>query len=151
VSGPPRKPVALQLIRGNPGKRKLPKEPQPASSPRCPEPPDYVTGAAADEWKRVGPQLHALGLLTLVDLSAFAVYCISFARWKLAEGLLEGQPLVVGGYNENPVVNPLVRVAGQAARDTVRFAAEFGMTPSSRAGVSAAGKPFPSKFGDLLA
>jgi P27 family predicted phage terminase small subunit len=139
------------LIQGNPGKRKLPKEPQPEIAKTCPEPPPFVIGAAADEWKRVAPQLYVLGLLTLVDLSCFAAYCTSFARWKLAEELLAGQPFVVEGYEGNPIINPLVRVAGQAARDTVRFASEFGMTPASRAGVSAAGTPTPSKFGDLLA
>jgi P27 family predicted phage terminase small subunit len=110
-----------------------------------------VTGAAADEWRRVGPQLHALGLLTQVDLNTFAVYCVSFGRWKLAEKLLEGESLVAEGYEKNPIQNPLVRIASQAARDTVRFASEFGMSPASRAGVSAGGTPTPSKFGDLLA
>jgi phage terminase small subunit len=101
------KPVRLRLIQGNPGKRRLPKEPQPEIAKTCPEPPLFVTGEAADEWKRLAPELFRLGLLTQVDLGAFAIYCTTFARWKLAEKLLEGQPFIVGGYNENPVINPL--------------------------------------------
>jgi hypothetical protein len=32
--------------------------------------------------------LHALGLLTVLDINLFAAYCVSFARWKQAETLL---------------------------------------------------------------
>jgi P27 family predicted phage terminase small subunit len=152
MSGPPPKPVRLKLIQGNPGHRKLPKEPQPASSSRCPPPPDYLTGSAADEWKRIAPELHRIGLLTKVDLNCLAVYCASFARWKLAEELLAKEPLTAEGYEGNPMIqHPLVRIASQAARDVLRAGAEFGLSPASRARISAGFPPGPSKFGDLLA
>jgi phage terminase small subunit len=60
---------------------------------------------------------------------------------------------VVDGSNNNKVVNPLIKIAEMSARDLIRFGNEFGLTPSSRARVRAAGDPTaaPSKFHGLLA
>jgi phage terminase small subunit len=39
--------------------------------------------------------------------------------------------------NGNAIQNPLIGTANKAASDMVRYAAEFGMTPSARARISA--------------
>src|SRR5262249_50774723 len=119
--------------------------------PKCPEPPDWITGFAAAEWRRIGPELHALGLLTNLDITVFGAYCVSYGRWRAAEELLAGEALVVAGYEKNPVQNPLVRVARESARDVLRAGAELGLSPSARVRVAAEMPPGPSKFGDLLA
>jgi P27 family predicted phage terminase small subunit len=145
-------PIKLRLLRGNPGRRPIPREPQPKSAPKCPEPPEYVTGLAAAEWRRIAPELHRLGLLTVLDQTVFAVYCVSYGRWRAAEELLAAEPVVVRGCEGSPVQNPLCRIAREAARDLLRAGAEFGLTPSARARISAGlPPPGPSKFGDLLA
>jgi len=152
LSGPPPTPTRLKLIRGNPGRRPLRREPEPACAPKCPEPPPHVTEHGADEWRRTGPELHRLGLLSVLDMSAFEAYCIAYGRWRKAEEELVDAELVVPGSTENRVANPLLKIATRAARDLIRFGSEFGLTPSARARV-AAGRVFPedSKFGDLLA
>jgi P27 family predicted phage terminase small subunit len=71
-------------MRGNPGKRRLPNEPQPQIAKTCPEPPPFLVGHARDEWWSVGPQLHQMGLLTCVDLACFAAYCNSYGVWRQA-------------------------------------------------------------------
>src|SRR5262245_19090788 len=145
-------PFPLKVLRGNPSKKPLRPGPQPTSAKTCPEPPDYITGYAAREWKRLAPELWALGLLTNLDLTVFGAYCVSYGRWRAAEELLAGEPLVASGYEGNPIQNPLVRIASQAARDLLRIGVEFGLTPSARARVAAGMPPRPpSKFGDLLA
>jgi P27 family predicted phage terminase small subunit len=159
MRGPPPTPLHLRLLKGNPGKRALRPEPQPMVTPDVPEPPGFLLPAAKAEWLRLGPELHALGLLTTLDITAFAVYCQAMGRWLLAEELLAkaaegdaaGGGLVVDGSAGSPVINPMLRIAIQAARDVIRFGAEFGLTPSSRTRVAAAGYKQPSKFGDLLA
>jgi phage terminase small subunit len=66
-----------------------------------------------------------------------AAYCTAYARWRTTEELLAR-------------MDPNARIAGQAARDMVRFAGHFGMTPSARARIAAWGWREPrSKFGDL--
>ena len=145
-------PFPLKVLRGNPSKKPLRPGPQPTSAKTCPEPPDYITGYAVREWKRLAPELWTLGLLTILDESAFAAYCVSYGRWLAAEELLQGEPLVTNGCEGNQVQSPLVRIAREAARDLLRAGAEFGLTPSARARLSAGLPPSPpSKFGDLLA
>ena len=59
---------------------------------------------------------------------------------------------MVEGCEGNKVQNPICRIAREAARDVVKYAQEFGMTPSARARVAAGMPPGSvSKFGDLLA
>lgn len=74
MSGPPRKPTRLRILEGNPSKRPLPNnEPQP--DPTMPECPDWLMADAKEEWHRVAPELHRIGLLTIVDQTALAGYC----------------------------------------------------------------------------
>jgi hypothetical protein len=64
----------LKLIKGNPGKRPLPKdEPQP--DPAIPEKPDYLDAEASKEWDRIVPELERLGLLTQLDRAMLVSYC----------------------------------------------------------------------------
>src|SRR5436190_20764683 len=45
----------------------------------CPEPPTWLSAAALEEWNRLGPQLAAAGLLTLLDAVAFGMLCTAYA------------------------------------------------------------------------
>ena len=76
-------PTALRKLEGNRGKRPFnEREPQP--SPGEPAMPP-LSREAAKEWKRIVPILMALGILTVADGSALAIYCTAFARWQQAE------------------------------------------------------------------
>jgi P27 family predicted phage terminase small subunit len=145
-------PIKLRLLRGNPGRRPLLREPQPKSAPKCPSPPAHLSEYAVQEWKRVSGELWALGLLTILDETSFAAYCQSYGLWRLAEERLASEDLVAPGSERNKVVNPVLKIACQAARDLIRFGSEFGLTPSARARVAAGMPPSAtgSKFGDLL-
>ena len=162
MPGPPPTPLHLRLLRGNPSKRPLRAEPEPAQPATCPDPPPFVTGYAADEYWRVAPELHKLGLLTVVDLMPACAYCVSYSRWRTAEETLarmaESDPvthaLLIKSSDGNPRRNPLVKIAADAAADMVSYAGEFGMTPVARSRIAAGvgGQP-PSrgKFDGLLA
>jgi P27 family predicted phage terminase small subunit len=152
MSGPPPVPVKLRVLRGNPSRRPLPREPQPRSASKCPAAPEHLSEYAKDEWRRVSPELHALGLLTILDESTFAAYCSAYGVWRLAEERLAHEDLLSPGSERNMVPNPLLRISAQAARDLIKFGSEFGLTPSARARVAAGMPPAPpSKFGDLIA
>ncbi|HEY2230005.1 MAG TPA: P27 family phage terminase small subunit, partial [Xanthobacteraceae bacterium] len=81
MRGPPPTPLHLKLLKGNPGKRRLRPEPEPAREPQGPDPPPFVRGFGADEWFRTAPELWRLGLLTTLDTATFAIYCMSYMRW----------------------------------------------------------------------
>jgi P27 family predicted phage terminase small subunit len=147
-------------LRGNPSKRSFRLGVQPAWPPEIPEPPDFLgTGEARQEWLRLAPQLHALGLLTAVDVPMLAVYCTSYERWRTALSLLNQleandpvmKGLLIKSRDRGAVRNPLLAVVRHEA-DTMRLlAAEFGFTPSARSRIHAVDPVGPSKFEGLIA
>ena len=139
MPGPPPKPTVLKFKRGNPGHQKLNKnEPQPTIPAQLPEPPPFLSGYAKDEWWRLVGELCQLKLLTIADTMTFAAYCQSYARWRQAEEALmkmaERDPvtgaLLIRSSVGDPRVNPLIRIADNAALGMVRYASEFGLSPA---------------------
>jgi P27 family predicted phage terminase small subunit len=132
-------PTKLKLLRGNPGRRPL-NEDEPAPAAGEIDAPDWLEGAAAQEWRRMAPVLHRLGLLTEIDGNALAAYCQAWARWREAEGQIKKFGMVIKGKGGFPVISPFVAIANRAMAQMRGFLVEFGMTPSARSRVGAAGK-----------
>lgn len=128
-------PTALKLRRGNPGKRALPKnEPKPIGPVTCP---DWLSQAAKTEWRRIAPVLVKAGIVTAADRAALAVYCQQYARVASAERLVEEQGPIVKSPSGYPIQNPNLAIANKAATLLIKYAAELGITPSSRTRVEA--------------
>lgn len=133
------KPTNLKRLEGNPGKRRLPTN-EPTPPMEMPSPPAHLDEYALEEWNRVAEGLNAMGVLAGVDQATFAAYCAAYSRWRLAEEELnilakksKLQSLVLKTVSGNWIQQPLIGIANKAAGDMVRFAAEFGMSPSARA------------------
>ena len=141
-SGPRHSPNVVALS----GLRRQSRE-QPRSDTRgeMPARPDWLGKYALDEWDRVAPALYRLGILDVVDGGALEAYCDAYHVWRTArEQLLkfeeELEKGAAGAYimktqAGNSIVSPLLGIMNKARRDMVRFAAEFGMTPSGRTGL----------------
>ena len=138
------KPTALKLIEGNKGKRSLPKK--EAVIALCePTPPAFLCDDAKVEWGRVCSALFSAGLMTELDRAALSAYCAAYGRWAQAERAINtmagkdgiNAALLIKTKEGNAIQNPLVGIANKARADVVRFAAEFGMTPSARTRVTA--------------
>ena len=65
------KPTAVKELEGNPGKRPL-NELEPKPKKKAPKCPGWLDAEAKTEWRRVAKQLEELGVLTEVDMAAFA-------------------------------------------------------------------------------
>jgi P27 family predicted phage terminase small subunit len=148
------KPTHLKLVTGNPGKRPLPQA-EAKVAPARPSPPPHLSDEAKVEWGRVSEDLFKVGLLSDVDRAALAAYCQAYARWVQAERAITEMAkrdqltggLMIRTSNGNAIQNPLVGTVNKAAADMVRYAAEFGMTPSARSRINAeppAGEPDPA-------
>jgi len=132
-------PTHLKLVKGNPGKRPI-NEREPVPTSELPSVPEHLDDLAKVEWGRVSEELYRMGILSGVDRAALAVYCQAYARWeraeraiaKIAERDAGTGGLMIRTTNGNMVQNPLVGTANKAMSDMVRYAAEFGMTPSAR-------------------
>jgi P27 family predicted phage terminase small subunit len=130
------KPTALKTLEGNPGKRQLnTNEPKPVSkAPSCPK---WLEEDAKKEWRRLAKQMEQLGILTEVDMAAFAGYCQAYARWKAAEEFITKHGAIVktpSGYWQQV---PQVSIAQQYLKDMQKFAEQFGLTPASRSRIVA--------------
>ena len=128
-------PTALKLLRGNPGHRPL-NDREPAPKAKLPKVPEYLSDVAKQEWRRTGRRLAALGLVTEIDGTALAAYCVAFARWVDAEKQIQqsGTVIKVGKMLQ---VSPYLAIANKAMAQMCRLLGDFGMTPSSRSRVKA--------------
>lgn len=132
------KPTALKIIAGNPGRRKL-QEFEPKFDPSQPTPPPFLNDDAKVEWGRISGVLYEAGVLTDVDRGVLAAYCQAYGVWAQAEREIEKlqQSSVLNGLilktkDGNFIQQPLLGIANKARADMVKYAAEFGMSPSSR-------------------
>lgn len=126
------KPTTLHVLHGTfNSTRHADRANEPRPQGKLLKPPEFLDAIAREEWQRVRKELHDLGLLTAVDRSALAAYCVSYSRWVQAEEAIKSQALMVkNGEAIGP--NPFIAIANRAMEQMMRAAAEFGMTPSAR-------------------
>lgn len=154
------KPSHLRVIEGNPGKRAInSQEPKPPVS-RGLTAPAHLSVDGKREWKRISRSLELLGLLADIDREALAAYCGAHGVLVAAERALKAYARTDEGKKHGPMLvatpggaliqHPLVGVARRARLDLVKFAAEFGMTPSARSRVKVQPGEKGSKFAGLV-
>lgn len=139
--GPPKKPLALIEMEGNPGHhgqaRLNPNQPRPVVG--LPDPPDWLYPEARQEWYRLGEQLVALGVMTTVDYMGFAVLCQAYGRWARAEYDIKHEPEFSPGSRGNITLNPRYQVIRMCVDDIKKMLGQFGLTPASRNEIASAG------------
>ena len=132
----PKKPTNILKITGNPGKRPLNEdEPQPPEAvPDMPK--NILSKEAAEEWRRIVPQLEACGLLTGIDRAALIVYCQCYGDFVKCERLIKRNGRIVKTPNGMLQTSPYITQRNQAAQLMHKYLTEFGLTPSSRSKVT---------------
>lgn len=142
--GPARKPTKIKRLEGNPGQYPL-NENEPEPTPGC-DPPSWLPAGAMAEWRRVYPELDALGLMTRVDQAALVCWCMAVDN-------LERATLALAPTDENPrpeiqcapsgyeCVSGAELMRRQAMKDIRAFCQEFGFSPAARSRVSVPSKP----------
>jgi P27 family predicted phage terminase small subunit len=142
-------PTTLKLLRGNPSKTPINRD-EPCAPAALPEPPDYLSRRALEEWTRLGALLKDSGLISNLDQIAFGCLCQLIGRLSEAEGLLAQHGLLVKGPNGYPMPSPYLTIVNSSSRQILRIAAEFGMTPSSRSRVQLDPPPADDEFEQYL-
>ena len=120
---------------------------QPKPRPVAPAaPPSWLDKEAKAEWRRVGPELEKLGLLTALDRAAFAIYCTCWSDFRCYSEIVEREGAVIEGHRGVLRKHPLLPALHQAA-DAVRvWAQEFAMTPLSRSRINLPTEPLSDDF-----
>jgi phage terminase small subunit len=124
TAGRPRKPTALKLLQGNPGKRRL-NESEPMPPAASLEAPHWLKAAGRRVWEELAPPVQAEGLLTVLDVELFAHACVQLAAAR--RSTRDKKSLDVAN----------------------RILARFGFTPSDRARLNVNPRP-PDPFEDFL-
>lgn len=125
-------PTVLKIMRGNPGRRPLNRsEPRPA--PGVPDPPDFLSPAAQEEWRRVTDLLNRIGMLTELDRALLAAYCQAWADYTRLAAELEAEGPIIIGATGVPIGNPKARLLRQTYGIIERCCNHFGFSPAARA------------------
>ena len=132
------KPTHLKALENNPGKRKIKEDPDMSSG--LPSPPPHLDEYAREERERLALGLHGIGILYEVDTAVFAAYCQAFSRWRSAEEVITmsakgsaAGALVTKSTKGTIIKHPLIDISEKAAAAMVKYALEFGLSPSARA------------------
>ena len=143
------KPTALRVIEGNAGGRPFNiDEPIPPALEDKPEAPKWLNRLGRREWDRVAQQLWEMGVLTAIDQSALAMFAEAWSRYEQAvidlNRAARKDPKTHGAVvftdKGNAIMNPLFGQVNALRRDALKIAAEFGLTPSARTGMSGKSK-----------
>ena len=152
--GPMPKPAALRVLEGNAGKRPLNLADGVNPKIEIPAPPKHLSRDARKEWKRITPLLEELGLISVLDRTALALYCQSAGRLAELEEAFNGQvnrlmeqrgldypeavyeashAVTPSGYAQQSVMVQLIK----SHREQVnRYLQHFGLSPAARGRVS---------------
>ena len=130
------KPTKIKKLSGTPGHRPLPKnEPEPTKPPRLPNAPAHLSAIGKKEWRRLGKEMLKLGLLSNIDMAAFAAYCQQYAMWVEASERVRDEGVIVYAKNGFPMMSQHLTIQNKAQAEMRKWLVEFGMTPSSRSRV----------------
>lgn len=144
----PRKPSALNELDGNPSGRPPRNIPKAEKLSKMPPAPRKMGKYAKQLWKKVGPSWVKAGVITDVDLTAWAMLCNSYHRVCTLEDRL-GED-----YTEVTVAGKRLAVLFTALHreQTLleRWLKEFGMTPVSREKITANKVGDEDEFTQLL-
>lgn len=146
--GPKPTPTVVKKLKGNPGRRPLPKsEPQPSTkTPTCPT----WLGAVGKRYWRQAIREMPEGLMTRLDTAALSQYAHAWERYHEARDLIAAAGPVVANDKGNLVAHPAVAILNKCSDIIRRFGAEFGMSPTSRVGLVAPEKEEKDKFLEML-
>jgi P27 family predicted phage terminase small subunit len=132
------KPTALKLIQGT-YRRDRANANEPKLKAMIPPCPKFLQGEARETYRKVSKKLARIGLMTEIDEMAFAMLCQSWAEYLEASEKLRETGMLVKSPNGFPMMDPYLVIANAAVKKIRALLTEFGMSPSSRCRITAAG------------
>ena len=107
-----------------------------------PTAPEWLSEIGKEEWNKVTTQLFNLEMLYSVDLRLVEAYCNEIALYLECEMKLRKENRIDEFQSSEGTVlrrqaSPLVKMKNDALNNSLKLAAEFGLTPVARASISA--------------
>jgi len=139
--GRPRKPTELKILEGAQPCRINRSQPvPPKGAGPCP---DHLDDLGREAWSRITARLEEMGVLTMADGEAIALYASIYSRWRGAVDEVESDGLTLTSSTVTKTAkgettrkatkaHPLIAVVNESQAQMTRLLGLFGMTPSSR-------------------
>ncbi|HAX9891259.1 TPA: phage terminase small subunit P27 family [Escherichia coli] len=147
MSGPPKTPTHLRLVRGNPSKRPINNnEPQPPKG--VPPVPKHFDKQGKYWFKRMAEELDAIGVISQLDARALELLVEAYTEYRHHCETLDREGYTYAVYSDDDAdegkvreirmikPHPAAMMKADAWKRLRAMLAEFGMTPSSRSKVS---------------
>ena len=109
-------------------------------------------------WTEIFSEYGNIGLITRVDLGSFHSLCSWYGIFREAEDLVRAKGLEVEEdvysakgelVGTKTITNPMIAVMDKAQKNYLAMAKEFGVTPSSRAGLTFEKKESADPFSEF--
>ncbi len=125
--------------RGNPGKRKPPKDEATNSKktgePFLPPPPKNLDKFAKAEWINMSTEMAKFDSLCATDLSVFEFYCQAVGDVRRLREYLKDNGRYVTHRNNTHTPRPEVKELAEAQKAVQKWAPLLGLTTSARIGL----------------
>lgn len=129
--GRPRKPTALKLVEGNPGKRAVNgQEPEPMLLVDL-DPPKHLSERSAAVWRECAPMLRRLQVLTEADVIMLEMLCDAVADYRHARQKC-GDTFVTTSSKGSQMLDQWFVAKLSASKRAEGLMGRFGMDPVSR-------------------
>ncbi len=132
--GPGKTPTRMKVLRGTARREDL-KRREPKPTQKAPKCSDWLPKEAKKKWKELAPEMERLGLLTELDGMAFSMLLLHWyvaveaSRAMISEGISSEDERGL------PRKHPLAQILRDNSAMFRAFCAEFGFSPSTRAGL----------------
>lgn len=140
--GRKRLPTKLKEVQGTLEKtRVLDDEMMPEPVSGVPMPPQWLSEVGKKEWHRVVEPLHAMKMVSGLDLGMLALYCNEMSVYIEMEQELRSKSRVYAVKDSEGNVKQIQtvahqRIADRALEKALKIAVEFGFTPAARTKIS---------------
>ena len=153
MSGPPKTPTHLRLVKGNPSKRAINKnEPKPPSG--VPPIPKHFDKRGKYWFKRMGEELDAVGVMSTLDAKALELLVEAYTEYRHHCEVLdkEGYTYQTSSATGEKIVkaHPAAAMKADAWKRIRAMLSEFGMTPASRSKVEIKAPAGEDPFAEFL-
>ena len=122
--------------------------PNPASGEQL-KAPEWLSQEAKAKWDELALRLHGQGLLTEIDLDVFALYCVTWSRWREAEEALTSKGPTTTAQSGFQAVSPHVTRAKNHLAELIKLGGLLGLSPSARSRIEVS--PKEAREDELLA
>jgi P27 family predicted phage terminase small subunit len=124
-------PKALRILRGNPSKKRLPRN-EPDGVGDLWSPPSYFDSEQRDEWDRVIENAPR-SLLTGTDRDIVAAYVVAVVEYARAVIEVRTGGQIEKTKNGNVIQNPYLGILNRQALLIYKFGSQLGFSPAARA------------------